>query len=813
MLIFKIVHKMRYCIGKRCIIALFTLFLIFFSSFFYARGDMPRRVKDDKLIIVKGDNNSPPFEYLQKGEPAGFNIELIKAVADVTGLDIKIELGPSSDALSDMEKGKADILTSLVYSPENNKLYGIAIPHTIQTFDLFVRNDSSIMSLEGARGKEIMVQEGSAMHDLLKERGLTPNVIAVKDTSEIVKTLASGEHDAALLGRVQGYYFINTAGLDNVKALGVKLAPRKYSFAVRKGSDDLLARLNEGLKALKASGAFYKIHEKWFGIYEKKSIWESNANYLLYGLMGAAVVLLVCIFWIWALKKSLRQRTTQLIRSRELYRLLVENALEGVIVIVGGKPVLVNSMAVRITGFFPEELTSKTLGGIIYPQDRDPVIEAHRKIIKGEAKALELSFRITDKDGATKWILTNAVHIDWDGTPAILSIFIDVTEHKRLEQQFLQAQKMEAIGQLAGGIAHDFNNILTAIIGYGNLMKLKAGGDTVLKRYAESILGCSDRAANLIKGLLAFSKKQVNDPKPTDLHDIIMGAEKMLRRIIGEDIEFSVILSKTSLVVNVDSSQIIQVFMNLATNARDAMPKGGKVTIRTQPVELDETTIESNDLTGNKNYALVTFEDTGVGMDETTVENIFDPSFTTKDAGKGTGLGLATVYGIIKQQKGAITVQSDPGSGTIFNIYLPLVDSKLHVDEKIRPYPHTRGTETILVCEDEPDIRKFIREVLESNGYRVIEARDGEEAVEAFKYNRDKINLVILDVIMPKKSGKDVHDIILDINPFVKTIFMSGYTSDILQKEGVNEPAMRCILKPIEINNLLTEVRGTLDGT
>ncbi len=811
MRITRIDQKMRYCIGKRGIIALFTLFLVFLASF-NTHGDTPRPVKDGKPVIVTGGNNSPPFEYLDKGEPAGFNIELIKALADAAGFNIKIELRPLSEARGNMEKGKADILTSLVCSPDNSKLYGITVPHTIRTFDLFVRDDSPVRSLEGARGKEIMVQEGSAMHDLLKERSLTPNVIAVKDASEILRILASGEYDAALLGRVQGYYFIGAAGLKNIKALGVKLAPLKYSFAVRKGNDDLLALLNDGLKTLKASGTFDRIHEKWFGIYEKKSILESNADYLFYGLLAAAMVLLVCVLWIRALKKNLKQRTTQLIRSRELYRLLVENALEGVIVIVGGKPVLVNSMAVRITGFFPEELTSKTLGEIIYPQDREPVIEAHRKIIKGEAKALELSFRITDKNGATKWILTNAVHIDWDGTPAILSIFTDVTEHKRLEQQFLQAQKMEAIGQLAGGIAHDFNNILTAIIGYGNLLKLKAGGNTVLKRYADSILGCSDRAANLIKGLLAFSKKQVNDPKPTDLHDIIMGAEKMLRRIIGEDIEFSVILSKTSLVVNVDSNQIIQVFMNLATNARDAMPKGGRVTIRTRPVEPDEATIESNDLKENKNYALVTFEDTGFGMDETTVENIFDPSFTTKDVGKGTGLGLATVYGIIKQQKGAITVQSDPGSGTIFNIYLPLVDSELHVDEKIRPYPHTRGTETILVCEDEPDIRKFIREVLESNGYRVIEARDGEEAVEAFKYNRDKINLVILDVIMPKKSGKDVHDIILDINPFVKTIFMSGYTSDILHKEGVNGPAMRCIFKPIEINNLLTEVRKTLDG-
>ncbi len=797
---------------QKGIIALFTLLALLAISF-YVHGDTPRRTRDNKVLIVKGDHDYPPFEYLRDGQPTGFNIELIRAVADVTGLNIKIELGPLSEARGDMENGKADIFTGFAYSQERNLPFDLTIPHSIRFFDLFVRADSPIRSLEGARGKEIIVQEGSAMHDFLKEKNLTPNVVAVKDSSGIAQMLSSGQHDAALLGRVRGFYLISTGGLGNIKALGVKLAPRKYSFAVRKGDDVLVAQLNDGLNILKTSGRFDEMYEKWFGIYEKKSIWESNANYLLYGLCGVVIAFLVSILWIWGLRKLVRDRTAQLIRSIERYRLLVENASEGVIVIVGGKPVFANSKALSITGFFREELTAKTLAEIIYPQDRDPIIEVHRKIVKGEARALELPFRITDKEGATKWILGNSLLIDWEGTPGILSIFTDITELKRLEQQFLQAQKMEAIGQLAGGIAHDFNNILTAIIGYGNLLKLKVGDEAVLKRYADNILGCSARAANLIKGLLAFSGQQVNDPRPTDLHDVIMGAEKMLRRIIGENIEFTVTFSKTSLVVNADSNQIIQVLMNLATNARDAMPKGGRLTIRTQPVELDDSMVGFSGLSANNRYALITFEDTGVGMDEATVENIFDPFFTTKDIEKSSGLGLVTVYEIIKQQKGAVTVQSDPGTGTVFKIYLPLVDSQLYIEEKIRLYPNPRGTETILVCEDEPDIRKFIREVLESNGYSVIEARDGEEAVDAFKSHRDKISLVILDVIMPKKSGKDVHDVILDINPFMKTIFMSGYTSDILQKEGVNESsAARCIFKPIEIHNLLTEVRRTLDG-
>jgi signal transduction histidine kinase len=280
----------------------------------------------------------------------------------------------------------------------------------------------------------------------------------------------------------------------------------------------------------------------------------------------------------------------------------------------------------------------------------------------------------------------------------VLCIFSDITENKKMEQQFLQAQKMEAIGQLAGGIAHDFNNILTAISGYGNLLRIKTDNDPALNRYARNILACSNRAANLVKGLLAFSRKQVNDPRPTDLHDVIKGAEKMLRRIIGEHIEFSVILSKTTPVVLADTNQIIQVLINLATNARDAMPRGGKVTIRTETVENpDASAAGENGERKDGRYALLSFEDTGEGMDESMIDKIFDPFFTTKEAGKASGLGLATIYGIVKQQKGFISVQTNIGSGTTFNVYLPLVAP---VETGRRYDWRALRHEPILVCEE-----------------------------------------------------------------------------------------------------------------
>lgn len=564
---------------------------------------------------------------------------------------------------------------------------------------------------------------------------------------------------------------------------------------------------------LAAPGAFLEFCEKWYAILGGGTANDGDARHVAAALRIAAGLVLVLLLWVWILIRYARRSKRQLKVMNERYRLLLENTSEGIMVIVAGKATFMNERASQITGFALPDLTPRVLSEITGMQDGNAVKEAHRRIMKSEVKSIRLPIRITCKNGETKWIHNCWVGITWKGTPGVLCIFSDITENKKMEQQFLQAQKMEAIGQLAGGIAHDFNNILTAISGYGNLLRIRTDHDPALNRYARNILACSNRAANLVKGLLAFSKKQVNDPRPTDLHDVIKGAEKMLRRIIGEHIEFSVIFSKTTPVVLADSNQIIQVLINLATNARDAMPKGGKVTIRTETVENpDASGAGDNGERRDGRYALLSFEDTGEGMDESMIDKIFDPFFTTKEPGKASGLGLATIYGIVKQQKGFISVQTNIGSGTAFNIYLPLVDVPVDTREAIRLAEHLRGTETILVCEDETDIRNFIRETLESNGYTVIEAKDGEEGIDTFRRYKDRVALVLLDVMMPKKSGKDVYDAIAEMDPKVKTIFMTGYSTDSLDKQGFGDAITPCIFKPIETDMLLTEIRRKLDG-
>jgi PAS domain S-box-containing protein len=414
------------------------------------------------------------------------------------------------------------------------------------------------------------------------------------------------------------------------------------------------------------------------------------------------------------------------------------------------------------------------------------------------------------KSGAHVTVLMTAtIDRDETGKPAAYrGIMKDVTEWKRLERQLFQAQKMEAVGQLAGGIAHDFNNILTAIIGYGNLLKAQMP-DSPLMTYLNHILDSADKAAKLIQDLLAFSRRQMISPRLINLNEIVREIEIILSRLIGDDIELFVQYAD-SMTVIADGTQIEQVLMNLATNARDAMPKGGSLFINTELAYIDDRFIKTYGYGRAGEYALITFSDTGSGMDEKTKEKIFEPFFTTKEVGKGTGLGLAMVYGIVKQHNGYVNVYSEPGNGTTFRIYLPLMRKETGGEKEPEPLTLTGGKETILLAEDDFPVRKFIRVLLEGVGYTVIEAGDGGEALKAFVEHKDLIKMLILDIMMPKKNGKEVFENIRELNPKVKALFISGYTSDIVHQKKIVEDGFDVISKPVSSVKLLTKVREIL---
>jgi signal transduction histidine kinase/CheY-like chemotaxis protein len=385
-------------------------------------------------------------------------------------------------------------------------------------------------------------------------------------------------------------------------------------------------------------------------------------------------------------------------------------------------------------------------------------------------------------------------------------------EQQKLQSQLIQAQKMESIGTLAGGIAHDFNNILNVIIGFSSLIEMNMREDDPLRTNLKEIFSASERATHLTQSLLSFSRKQIMVPKYVNLNEIVNGVKKMLARIISEDIELMTRLTEEELTVMADSVQIEQVLINLATNARDVMPDGGSLTIETELVELDDNYIKMHGFGKIGKYVLISISDTGFGIDEATKTKIFEPFFTTKELGKGTGLGLSMVYGIIKQHNGYINVYSEPGEGTTFRIYLPVIKA---VSEKMQPssghVPVQGGTETILVAEDDRALRRLSKDILEKNGYTVVEAVDGDDAISKFRENTKDIQLLLLDVIMPKKNGKDVYEEIKKIRSDIKALFLSGYTSDHIQRKRVLEEGINFIFKPVSVNDLLRKVREVLD--
>lgn len=387
----------------------------------------------------------------------------------------------------------------------------------------------------------------------------------------------------------------------------------------------------------------------------------------------------------------------------------------------------------------------------------------------------------------------------------------DVTQQRKLEEQLLHAQKMEAVGQLAGGVAHEFNNILTAIINNVYLLQRKTEEDGPARETLDIILKLSNNAAVIARELLAFSRKQRVELAPLGLNDIVKNTEKLLKDFIGEDLEFNVRLSDKSPVIMADRRQIEQVIINLATNARDAMPGGGRLTIETDIAGIDAAFIKAHGFGRPGMYALLKVVDTGIGIDAETRKKIFEPFFTTKEVGKGTGLGLSIVYGIITQHNGYIDIYSEPGHGSAFNIYLPEIKSAAREEKAIIPAIAAGKQETILIAEDKAEVRHSIKLVLEASGYRVIEAIDGRDAVDKFIEHADDIALLIIDVIMPKMNGKEAFEEIRKIRPGTKAIFMSGYTSDIIIN-SIPEVDAVFISKPIIPDKLLSKIREVMAG-
>ncbi len=516
-----------------------------------------------------------------------------------------------------------------------------------------------------------------------------------------------------------------------------------------------------------------------------------------------------------------KQAEKSLQESKERYRELFDGAPVGYFEYdIEGRITNVNRTELRMLGYTLEEMIGQPVWKFIVEEEI-----ARQQILAKLAGTMPLirSFEriYRKKDGTTFPALTeNRLLRDAEGRIiSVRSTSQDITDRKRaeqemraLEEQFRQSQKMEAIGRLAGSIAHDFNNLLTVIKGYGQLSLMEFEEGDPLKGNIDEIQKATDRAVALTRQLLAFSRRQVMEMKVLDLNTVLRDLDKMLGRVIGEDIELVTLLADDLAGVKTDPGQIEQVVLNLAVNARDAMPSVGKLTIETANIELDEEYARTHVAVTPGRYVMLSVSDTGVGMTSEVKERIFEPFFTTKEKGKGTGLGLSTVYGIVKQSGGNIWVYSEPGKGTTFKIYLPRVNASLEeIKEKVLK-EDPRGDETILVVEDDEAVRKLAAQILMERGYTVLEAPQGLDAFLISAEYDGPIHLLLTDVVMPKMSGRELAETLISLRPGIKVLYMSGYTDNAIVRHGVLIEGTNYIQKPFALESLARKVREVLDN-
>lgn len=515
-----------------------------------------------------------------------------------------------------------------------------------------------------------------------------------------------------------------------------------------------------------------------------------------------------------------RRAEAALQESEQRFRILTESFPTAVMLYQDNKWIYANSAAAEITGYSIRELLSMNFWDFVHPDDRHIVMERGRKRQSGEAVTPRYQFKIVCKDRMVKWVDLSGETITFNGKPAGIISVMDITDRKREEQekeklqaQLTQAQKMESVGRLAGGIAHDFNNMLAVILGRVDMGMMRVEPAQPLYKDLQEIRKAAERSASLTRQLLAFARKQTVSLKVLDLNETVEGMLKILRRLIGEDIEIAWLPGKNVAPIRMDPGQIDQILANLCVNAKDAIGGVGRITIETEITVLDENYCADHKGFIAGDYVTLSVSDNGCGMDKSTLDKLFEPFFTTKGVGQGTGLGLSTVYGIVKQHNGFINVYSEPGRGSTFKIYLPRHLEALAEPAGKESAAAVTGNETVLLVEDEPAILEMTGMMLHRLGYAVLSAGKPAEAIELARNHTGKIHLLITDVVMPEMNGRDLAQSIASLHPQIRRLFMSGYPADVIARQGVLDEGVLFIQKPFLMKDLAAKLREAIGNS
>lgn len=774
----------------------------------------------NRRIVIGGDRNYPPFEFLDhKGRPAGYNVDLVRAIARELGLDMEIRLGLWAEIMKGLETGEIDMVQGMFYSPERDLRFDFSQPHSVNHYVSVVRRGERPPpgNIDELRGMRLIVQRGDVIHDFLMEKGLGGQITVAETQEDVLRELASGKYDCALVARISALYIIGKHNWQNLELGRHHFVSLDYCFAVTSGRKALLSQFNEGLKVLEESGEYRRIYDQWLGVYKENPPTLLVAiRYSVKVLVPMLLVILAAFLWSWSLRRQVAARTRELRESMERFRLLADSAPVGIVISDSHqKIVYVSKRFTRLYGYTLEDMPSvEAWWPLAYP---DEVLRQRvQKIWSNDVEKVRdtgsemkpMEFPVTCKDGAvrqTEFRLASTGELNF-------VILTDVTEYRKIEGQLRQAQKMEAVGRLAGGVAHDYNNMLGIIIGYTEIAMEKAAADDSLRACLEEVLKAANRSTEITRQLLAFARKQTISPKLLDLNTTIEGMLVMLRRLIGEETDLAWMPDTGLWKVKMDPSQVDQILVNLCINARDAMNGHGKITIGTDNVTFDEAhcAIRGDCIPGS--FVLLAVSDDGCGMEKETRDNIFEPFFTTKGVNEGTGLGLATVYGIVKQNNGFINVYSEPGKGSTFKLYLPRHMGEGDAEEAVKATVTSRGKgETVLLVEDEPSLLELCREMLDMLGYAVLSAGTPKEAFRLAEEHAGAIQLLITDVVMPEMTGRELSGRLRALYPDLRVLFMSGYTANVIAHRGVLDDDVNFIQKPLTIKGLAAKLREVLD--